>query len=218
MFCSVVDTLRDNIGYDYREGYQFFTVFAVFFPAATGILAGANISGDLKVSHTHTHTLTHAHTHTHTHTHTQNPQTAIPKGTLLAILLTTIVYLIMAAVVGFIVVRDAPGEPSDFFNSSSFCNGSSAGGLNATINSSALNLPDKYYDYFYQTVVNSSSSMGDYLGLEVFTQGGDTCIPASVFYYGNSSDGGVRYKELCQSGISKCNFGLLNYYQAGHIT
>ncbi|KYM96976.1 Bumetanide-sensitive sodium-(potassium)-chloride cotransporter [Cyphomyrmex costatus] len=80
--------------YRYSEGveHNFFSVLAIFFPAATGILAGANISGDLK-----------------------DPQIAIPKGTLLAILLTSLSYLMMAIMVGGTVMRDATGNVTDLW-------------------------------------------------------------------------------------------------------
>ncbi|KAJ8287269.1 hypothetical protein GJAV_G00049610 [Gymnothorax javanicus] len=82
------DIMMENMGPDFR-GETFFSVFAIFFPAATGILAGANISGDLA-----------------------DPQLAIPRGTLLAILITGIVYLGVAISTGSCVVRDATGTNS----------------------------------------------------------------------------------------------------------
>lgn len=92
-----VTLLHQNLYSDYRvsEGVQhnFFSVFAIFFPAATGILAGANISGDLR-----------------------DPQSSIPKGTLLAIVLTTMSYLLMALMAGWTVAREASGDLVDFAN------------------------------------------------------------------------------------------------------
>ncbi|MEE6508457.1 hypothetical protein FKM82_021241 [Ascaphus truei] len=81
----------ENIVPNWRsETGGFFAMFSIFFPSATGILAGANISGDLK-----------------------DPAVAIPKGTLLAIFWTTISYLAISATIGSCVLRDASGILND---------------------------------------------------------------------------------------------------------
>uniref|UniRef100_A0A3Q3WVI1 Solute carrier family 12 member 2 n=1 Tax=Mola mola TaxID=94237 RepID=A0A3Q3WVI1_MOLML len=80
----------ENLGPDFRDEETFFSVFAIFFPAATGILAGANISGDLT-----------------------DPQSAIPKGTLLAILITAVTYVVITISAGACIVRDATGDHND---------------------------------------------------------------------------------------------------------
>jgi len=80
----------ENWGSSYRNE-NFMKMFALFFPAATGILAGCNISGDLK-----------------------DAQKAIPKGTFIAIAITSTVYIIIAFILGAIQLRDATGQISDF--------------------------------------------------------------------------------------------------------
>lgn len=53
LFYAPGSVFAENWGssYKYSEGLDqtFFSVFAIFFPSVTGIQAGANISGDLKV-------------------------------------------------------------------------------------------------------------------------------------------------------------------------
>jgi hypothetical protein len=65
------------------SGSDFWIVFAVFFPAATGIMAGANMSGELK-----------------------DPRKSIPMGTLMAIGVSFIIYMGLA----YWVARSATTE------------------------------------------------------------------------------------------------------------
>jgi amino acid transporter len=66
---------RSDYSINERTGnlHSFFSVFAIYFPSCTGIVAGANLSGDLK-----------------------DPTDAIPKGTLLAVGTTYFSYILYA--------------------------------------------------------------------------------------------------------------------------
>ncbi len=67
----------------FSDGISFWVAFAIFFPATTGITAGANMSGDLK-----------------------NPESSIPKGTLLAIAFTFVIYVLQMVLMAGSVPRD----------------------------------------------------------------------------------------------------------------
>lgn len=81
--------------YRFSEGLSqnVYTVFAIYFPAVTGIQAGANISGDLK-----------------------DPSSAIPKGTLLALAVSMTSYVIFVLFAGGASLRDASGNVGDLAN------------------------------------------------------------------------------------------------------
>ncbi len=77
-----VETLSVNLSPERGPNYSFFVVFALFFPAVTGIMTGVNMSGDLK-----------------------EPNRAIPKGTFAAIAFSALIYVIMAVLLAGSVPR-----------------------------------------------------------------------------------------------------------------
>ncbi|XP_060786201.1 solute carrier family 12 member 8 isoform X2 [Neoarius graeffei] len=78
------DLLWTNTLPDYTAGETFFTVFGVFFPAATGVMAGFNMSSDLH-----------------------KPEQNIPVGTVAAVFTSWFLYLVFVFLLGAICTRDA---------------------------------------------------------------------------------------------------------------
>lgn len=76
--------LSSNTMPDYSPGENFFTVFGVFFPAATGVMAGFNMSSDL-----------------------QRPEHNIPVGTLAAVFTSWFLYLVFVFLLGAVCTREA---------------------------------------------------------------------------------------------------------------
>ena len=74
------------------QGSSFWIVFAVFFPAVTGVMAGANMSGDLT-----------------------NPRKSIPLGTISSVILTTIIYVSLIFVAAFIATPDELAKDYNIF-------------------------------------------------------------------------------------------------------
>lgn len=66
---SPVPNWSANFGESYQGGESFWTVFAIFFPAVTGVMSGVSMSGDLK-----------------------DPSKSVPRGTIMAVVVTFVIY------------------------------------------------------------------------------------------------------------------------------
>lgn len=93
-----ISTFRDNLYASYSRDYTttnvmtFAIVFAVMFNGCTGIMAGSNMSGELK-----------------------NPSNSIPKGTIIAVVYTFVIYFLLFLMTAFTCERTLLKEDYGYF-------------------------------------------------------------------------------------------------------
>ncbi|KAI1715597.1 solute carrier family 12 domain-containing protein [Ditylenchus destructor] len=85
----------DNMLPAFSNKESFISSFGIYFPAMTGIMAGANMSGDLR-----------------------DPSTSIPRGTFWAIAVTTVAYTWCMLIPAASTIRDANGVSPPVWNES----------------------------------------------------------------------------------------------------
>eukprot|EP00002_Diphylleia_rotans_P005031 TRINITY_DN1400_c0_g1_i3.p1 TRINITY_DN1400_c0_g1~~TRINITY_DN1400_c0_g1_i3.p1 ORF type:complete len:895 (-),score=153.82 TRINITY_DN1400_c0_g1_i3:576-3260(-) len=83
------ETFSDNFTPSFTDNNNFFTIFGVFFPSVTGIMTGSNMSGELK-----------------------NPRRDIPRGELIAILITSSLYILYTWTLGSVAAAQGTDSNS----------------------------------------------------------------------------------------------------------
>lgn len=86
-------TLSENWGPAYLGNYDFLYMLALFFPSVTGMMAGANISGDLK-----------------------KPSRNIPVGTLSAVFISTATYIVIVWMLGATCLRSSENQQGGLYH------------------------------------------------------------------------------------------------------
>ena len=77
-----VITVYNNAALGFKE-FSFWQIFAVFFPAVTGLMAGTNLSGELK-----------------------DPRRSLPKGTISAVVISMIIYVGLTIFLAFYIPEE----------------------------------------------------------------------------------------------------------------
>ena len=145
----------------------------------------------------------------------QDPQKAIPKGTLLAIAITTVTYLVMAWLSAIIVVREAPGSPNDFFMDLLMNDSNGTDYVTIPFAENLMTPCETVYNLteaFPSCDLSSCSCTNNTVCDDIFS-----CLPTVDCLYGSTSADSLN--ALCSVeflqliGKQSCEFGTLNNFQ-----
>ena len=156
----------------------------------------------------------------------QDPQKAIPKGTFLAIGITTVVYILMAIMAGSVMLRDAPGP--GFFSDltsdiTSNCTNDSLLAINFMNQSSDPCSNEAPYD-FSREFPGCDCSLANCTFDVPFCENETGSLPTESCVYGSRPVSPSVLREVCSRGFlglfdssPSCQSGLYNNFQVSKL-